>query len=73
MPGGIRRLGTDVQRTLMETYMPRSTGKKAKKTSSPDKLAKSGRKGKVELSEDDLKKVSGGTLGVQHYEKWLTS
>jgi len=53
--------------------MPRSTGKKAKKTSSPDKLAKSGRKGKVELSEDDLKKVSGGTLGVQHYEKWLTS
>lgn len=29
-------------------------------TASPDKLVKAGKEGKVELVEDELKKVSGG-------------
>jgi hypothetical protein len=34
--------------------------RKSKKSSSPDKLVKTGKKGEVELTEDELKRVSGG-------------
>jgi bacteriocin-like protein len=33
----------------------------------PDELVKGGKKGKVELTEDELKKISGGA----GHEKWL--
>lgn len=36
--------------------------KSTKKTSSADKLAKPNKKGEVELKEDDLKKVTGGSF-----------
>lgn len=39
-----------------------------KKSRSPDELIKSGKIEKAELSEDDLKKVGGGTLSVSG--KW---
>jgi hypothetical protein len=37
------------------------------KASSPDKLTKAGKKGEVELTEDDLKGVSGGA--VDYFDK----
>ncbi|HXP78095.1 MAG TPA: bacteriocin [Stellaceae bacterium] len=41
-------------------------GKKSKPASSPDKLVKTGKKGGVELSEDEMKKISGGG-----HQKWI--
>jgi hypothetical protein len=46
----------------MEINMANSkeAAKKGKSTSSPDELVKTGKKGSVELTEDELRKVSGG-------------
>jgi len=43
--------------------------KKSKPTKkpSPDKLAKSGKKGDIELKEDELKQVTGGGATVFKY------
>jgi bacteriocin-like protein len=38
--------------------------KKGKPTSSPDKLLKTGKDGKIELTEDELNKVAGGYGGI---------
>jgi len=38
----------------------KEAAKKGKSTSSPDELVKTGKKGSVELTEDELRKVSGG-------------
>ncbi|HXP78094.1 MAG TPA: bacteriocin [Stellaceae bacterium] len=35
-------------------------GKKSKPVPSPDKLVKAGKKGGAELTEDEMKKISGG-------------
>jgi hypothetical protein len=37
------------------------------KAAAPDKLTKAGKKGEVELTEDDLKAVSGGA--VDYFDK----
>jgi bacteriocin-like protein len=47
----------------------------AKKTtqnisSKPDELVKGGKKGKVELTEDELKEISGGQVTAVH-DKWV--
>jgi bacteriocin-like protein len=39
--------------------------KKCKPGSSPDKLLKTGKDGKIELTEDELNKVSGGTAVIK--------
>jgi len=39
------------------------SGKKEKSVPTPDKLAKSGKKGGAELSEHEMKKVAGGFGG----------
>jgi hypothetical protein len=45
-------------------------GKKGSITASPDKLVKTGKKGEIELTEGELKAVSGGIK--YQAEKWIT-
>lgn len=58
--------------------MPRKI-KTQKRKPSPDALLKTGKKGEIELTEKDLKKVSGGeavaggTLDKKVTIKWSTS
>jgi bacteriocin-like protein len=40
-------------------------------SSKPDELVKGGKKGKVELTEDELKKISGGHVTSAGMEKWI--
>jgi bacteriocin-like protein len=44
---------------MARSTISKTTGKK--KPASPDTLVKTGKTGKVGLSEDELKKVSGGS------------
>jgi len=44
--------------------------KKGKSTATPNKLTKPKGKGQVELSEDELKRVSGGG-GAKNVEGWI--
>ena len=41
--------------------------KKRKPAASPDKLVKTGKKGSVELTEEEMKKISGGG----GHAKWI--
>jgi hypothetical protein len=50
----------------IETDKKTSPG--AKKPASPDTLIKGGKTGKIELSEDELKDVSGGCASGKHLE-----
>ena len=46
----------------MRKAKPSKTKSKVKSKSSPDALAKASKKGSIELSEDELKRVSGGKI-----------
>jgi hypothetical protein len=48
------------QREITMAKRDKSSTKKGKPISSPDELVKPGKEGDVELTADELKKVSGG-------------
>jgi hypothetical protein len=47
------------------THGKKETTPSQGKEASPDKLTKTGKKGEVELTEDDLKAVSGGGVVIR--------
>jgi bacteriocin-like protein len=55
---------------MARTNIKGKTSPNKKKPTSPDDLVKAGKAGKAELSEDELKEVSGGAFDTYSKQKY---